>query len=193
MKAQIDSLVAEIATLKTESAAPVEEKAEGDMQMGEVVEDNSLSADEGGLTLSSEDIAAIGQMFGTVLTSALEPLVGALGITQKLEGHMGELKTLMGGYVSKKEEGDTQRADQVAALKAAIDQQQAAIAESQAKLAELVGDQPSGGYRPTQATDNTATAVFAAVKGGPPEGGYDPNNQFADLIQNLFPGLAPLQ
>ncbi len=191
LKAQIETLTTEVAALKAPAMDAEDDPAQGGDSGADEEAEGEPPMDgtgDNGLTLSSEDLAAIGQMFGGVLSSALEPLVGALGITQKLDGHMSELKTLMGGYVKQKEVGDTERANTVAALKATIDQQQAAITESQAKLTELLGDQPHTGYRPTQAADNTAAAVLAAVKDGPPEGGA--SGPFDDLISNLFPGLA---
>lgn len=193
LKEELDSLRAEIASLKAPAPMmdPEDDPAQGgDAGVDEAAEgEPPMDTGDGGLTLSADDLAAIGQMFGGVLSSALEPLVGALGITQKLDGHMTELKNLMGGYVKQKEAGDTERADQVAALKATIDQQQAAITESQAKLTELLGDQPrAAGYRPTQAADNGAAALLAAVKDGP-DGAAD-SGPFDDLIANLFPGLA---
>lgn len=186
LKAELDGLRAELTALK---AAPSETEIEtqADAPMEAMDGGGMDESEEGGLTLSAEDLAAMGQMFGSVLADALQPLVGALGITQKLDGHMTELKNLMGGYVKQKEAGDTQRADQVAALKATIDQQQAAITESQAKLTELLGDQPRGGYRPSQAADNGAEQLLAAIKDGPSGAASGP---FDDLIANLFPGLA---
>lgn len=187
LKAELDTLRAAIAALKEGSPAETEVETQADMGDMEATADEE-SADAG-LTLSTDDLAAIGQMFGGVLQSALEPLVGALGITQKLDGHMGELKALMSGYVKQKEAGDTTRTDTIAALKATIDQQQAAITESQAKLSELLGDQPrAAGYRPSQAADNGAEQLLAAIKDGPD--GAAPDNPFEDIIANMFPGLA---
>jgi hypothetical protein len=184
LKEELAALRAEVASLKAPMDAETAEETMAEDGMEEPGEEGN-----GGLTLSSDDLAAIGQMFGGVLQSALEPLVGALGITQKLDGHMTELKNLMGGYVKQKEAGDGERANQVAALKATIDQQQAAITESQAKLTELLGDQPrNAGYRPSQAADNGAEAMLTAIKDGPPDGA--PSGPFDDLISNLFPGLA---
>jgi hypothetical protein len=180
LKEELAALRAEIATLKAPMMAGDQETATEDVAEGGMEEPG-----EGGLTLSADDLAAIGQMFG----ATLEPLIGAMGITQKLEGHMGELKSLMGAYVKQKDDTEAQRANEVAALKATIDQQQAAITESQAKLAELLGDQPrNAGYRPSQAADNGAEQLLAAIKEGPD--GSSSSGPFDDLIANLFPGLA---
>lgn len=185
LKEELAALRAEIATLKAEPAAGVEEI---ETQADEMVEEE-VSAD--GLTLSQEDLDAIGRVLSVAYAPVLEKLdalIGAVGIVQKLEGGMGELKSLMGSYTKTKDDADAARSDQVAAMKAAIDQQETAITQQRAQLAELLGDQPSGaGYRPTHAADNTAAALLSAVKEGPdgaPAGAFD------DLIKNLFPGLA---
>lgn len=195
LKAQIDALSAEVTALKAgpgmnmtgaDEETPPEDMAEDGME--------EPGEDTAGLTLSPEDLTAIGQVVGTAVTDALAPLVEALGIVQKFKGHMGELKSLMGNYVKQKEAGDQQKADQVAALKAQIDQTQTALADSQAKLADLLGDQPrNAGYRPTETTDNTAAGMLAAaLKGGPPDG-HVQSGPFDDLVANLFPGLVPSQ
>lgn len=178
LKAQIEALTTEVATLKAppvdagmgmmggDAETPAEDVAEGGVEE---------PGEDGGLTLSPDDLAAIGQAVG----AALEPLIGALGITQKLEGHLGELKTMMGGYVKQKDDEAAQRQNEIASLKASIDQQQA-------KLAELLGDQPRGGYRPTQATDNIPSQVLAAMKDQAP----DPND-WSDMTSKFFPGMLP--
>lgn len=169
LKEELAALRTEIASLKAgpmmmggaDAETPMEDTAEGGME--------EPVGDQGGLTLSSEDLAAIGQVIG----ATLEPLIGALGITQKLEGHLGELKTMMGGFVKQKDDADAQRTQELAALKT--------------QVAELTGDAPRVGYRPTEASDNTAAALFAAIKDGPEGESAGP---FADLTAQLFPQLA---
>jgi 2'-5' RNA ligase len=182
LKAQLDAVQAELAALKDAPAA-----VGADAPAAEVVvaEDAAPDAedlteapeeDDGGLTLSPEDLAAIGQAVG----AALEPLIGAMGITQKLDGHMGELKSMLGGFVKQKDDGEAEKAVQIAALKAAIDQQQAA-------LAELLGDAPRGtSYRPTQASDNTLGQLHAATKDQTPD-----SNDWSDMAAKFFPGMLP--
>lgn len=188
IKEDLASLRAEIASLKASPPPAAGMDAEDDpAQGGDAGADEAAEGEppidesEGGLTLSTDDLAAIGQVIGSVLQSALEPLIGAMGITQKLEGHLGELKTMMGGYVKQKDDSEAQHAQEVAALKTSIEQQQA-------QLAELLGEQPRAGYRPTQAPDNspwTDPQVLAAIKDAA-EG-----NGFADLTSNMFPGILP--
>jgi len=182
LKAELETLRAEVATLK---APQVPMDAEDDpAQGGDAGADEAAegeppiddgSGDAGGLTLSSEDLGAIGQL----LQSLLEPLIGALGITQKLEGHLGELKTMMGGYTKTKDDAQAAQANEVAALKASIDQQQA-------KLAELIGSEPRAGYRASEAPDNVLNPqVLAAMKDNGDMSGTD----FSDIAQQLFPGM----
>jgi hypothetical protein len=189
LKEELVALRAEIATLKALPPPAVGMDAEDDpAQGGDAGADEAAEGEppvdessDGGLTLSTDDLAAIGQVIGGAMQSALEPLVGALGITQKLEGHLGELKTMMGGYVKQKDDSEARHTQEVAALKASIEQQQA-------KLAELLGDQSRAGYRPTQATDNlpwTDPQVLAAIKDAAA------GNGFGDLTAQLFPGILP--
>lgn len=188
MKEELASLRAEIATLKA-SITPGGGDAEDDpAQGGDAGADEATEGEppinennNGGLTLSTDDLAAIGQVIGSVVQSALEPLIGAMGITQKLEGHLGELKTMMGGYVKQKDDSEAQHTQEVAALKTSIEQQQA-------QLAELLGEQPRTSYRPTQAADNspwTDPQVLAAIKDAAT------GNGFEDLTNKLFPGILP--
>lgn len=179
LKAQIAALTAEVAVLKAPLPPPdAEDAAEPPEMPGEAPDAEDLAEgpeETGGLTLSTDDLAAIGQVIGSVLQAALEPLIGAMGITQKLDGHMGELKALMGGFVKQKDDSEAARAQEIATLKARLD--------------ELVGDQPRGGYRPTQAPDNAVWAnpqIQAAIKDAAASG-----NGFEDLTAQLFPGILP--
>jgi hypothetical protein len=188
LKEELVALRAEIATLKALPPPAAGMDAEDDpAQGGDAGADEAAEGEppidegEGGLTLSTDDLAAIGQVIGGAMQSALEPLIGAMGITQKLEGHLGELKTMMGGYVKQKDDSEAAQANEVATLKASIEQQQA-------KLAELLGERPRASYRPTQATDNspwTDPQVLAAIKDA------TAGNGFEDLTSKLFPGILP--
>lgn len=182
LKAQLDVVVAELAALKAAPpiGADAEDAAEAPETPGETPDAEDLAEapeeDAGGLTLSPEDLAAIGQAVG----AALEPLIGAMGITQKLDGHMGELKSMLGGFAKQKDDGEAEKATHITALKAAIDQQQAA-------LAELLGDTPrGGGYRPTAASDNTLNQLHAATKDTSPD-----SNDWSDMAAKFFPGMLP--
>jgi len=180
LKAELETLRAEVATLKAPQVPmDAEDVSEPPETPGETpdAEDISEGPEEtaGGLTLSTEDLSAVGE----IIKSLLEPLIGALGITQKLEGHLGELKTMMGGYVTKKDADEADRQNEVAALKASIDQQQA-------KLAELIGSEPRAGYRASEAADNVLNPqVLAAIKDNGDMSGTD----FSDIAQQLFPGM----
>jgi hypothetical protein len=193
LTAELKALREEVATLKAQpptvvnntlvekAANPVADIAEekqggmGDMlpDDGAVEEEMAVEAapveeEAGGLTLSSDDLSAIGQ----VIAATLEPLIGALGITQKLDGHLSELKTMMSGYTKTKD-------DAQAALTARLDQ-------TEAKVADLIGDAPrASGYRASQASDNALPALLAAVKDSPADAG-----PFADIVQQLFPNTA---
>lgn len=188
LTAQVAALSAELTALKAGpmdmgGGAMMTDAEDNPAQGGDSGVDETAEGDAGGLTLSPDDLAAIGQVIGTVLQAALEPLIGAMSMTQKLEAGLGELKTLMGGYTKTKDDAEAARENEIAALKASIDQQQA-------QLAELVGDAPRAGYRPSQAADNVPwhdPQVLAAMKDGP--GGA--STGFDDLATRIFPGLAP--
>lgn len=181
LKEELAALRSEIVALKegppAAEAVPAEATVETQADMP--TEEVPIDEGEGGLTLSPDDLDAIGQVIGAVITSSLEPLIGALGITQKLEGHLGELKTMMGGYVKQKDDAQAQQAQ--------------AITELKTQVAEIVGDAPRAqGYRASQASDNTlAHALAAAMK---TDGtGPSPDDPFADIAAQLFPQLAAQQ
>lgn len=150
MKAQMEALQAEVAALKAGPPPAVDAKA--DMPMDEPPAEDMAMEEDAGEMGWDEILAGFSQM----LDAKLGPLIEALGITTKLDGHMGELKSLLGSYTKTKDDAEAQRAAEVAALKATIDQQQA-------RLAELIDDQPRGGYRASQATDNTLAAALLAA------------------------------
>lgn len=148
------------------AAAPAPEEAMDD-----------AGGDEGGLTLSPDDLMAIGQVVGQALAGAMEPLIGALGITTKLDGHLGELKSMLSGYTKTKDDATAQQAQELANLKA--------------QVAELDGTAPRvAGYRASEAMDTLAPALAAALKDGPPGGAQQDLGPFADQLAHWFPNLA---
>jgi hypothetical protein len=121
---------------------------------------------------ADEFIGAIGAM----LDAKLGPLIEALGITTKLDGHMGELKSLLGGFVKTKD-------DAQAALAARLDQ-------AEAKVADLTGDAPrNAGYRASQAGDQSAL-LLEALKDTPDAANPGDGHPFADQLGQWFPNLA---
>jgi len=159
--------------------SPEEEQAEMDAGEGDAM-------DGGGLTLSPEDIQAIGQAVSDALTTALGPLVSTMDLTNKIGSHMDELKGMMGGYTTKKDATDAEKAEQITALKA---QQEA----TQAKLDELLGLQPATPARATTAPQTALNpfnpadnALLASVKDQIPADQQMFSNGFEDLTRNLF-------
>ena len=159
--------------------SPEEEQTEMDAGEGDAM-------DAGGLTLSPEDIQAIGQAVSDALTTALGPLVSTMDLTNKIGSHMDELKGMMGGYTAKKDATDAEKAEQIAALKA---QQEA----TQAKLDELLGLQPATPARATTAPQTALNpfnpadnALLASVKDQIPADQQMFSNGFEDLAKNLF-------
>ena len=159
--------------------SPAEEQTEMDAGEGD-------ATDAGGLTLSPEDIQAIGQAVSDALTTALGPLVSTMDLTNKIGSHMDELKGMMGGYTAKKDATDAEKAEQIAALKA---QQEA----TQAKLDELLGLQPATPARATTAPQTALNpfnpadnALLQSVKDQIPADQQMFSNGFEDLAKNLF-------
>lgn len=160
--------------LKAVEPPPAEAKAD-------VVVEEEMGVDEGGLTLSPEDLTAIGQAVAT----AIAPLVGALDIESKMRGGIDELKTMFGSYQKQKDGTDAERATEIATLKAAIEQGAKDGAAFAARLAELEGEQPiaTKGYRASQ------DAATIRKKEGDEEGDRPVpvlNDQFADITAQLF-------
>jgi len=162
--------------------SPEEEAAESPADEAAEMAAGEDDGDEGGLTLSPEDLTAIGQAVGAALQAALGPLVGALDMTNKMGAHMEELKGMMAGYGGAQAKKD---ADQ-AALKEQLD--------AQAKvLAEFTSDQPQVGYRPSQAADNAVTeaSLLTAMVSAKKEIEGDQGDPWADIKRGL--GLVPPQ
>jgi len=148
---------AEKAEVEAEKALPmaeaegVEEDAIGEMPMeedaGEYLEDEAF-------------IAAIATKVAEILAPQFAEIKGAMNFEKKIGDALGELKTTWGGYQTQKDASDAERMSEIATLKASL-------AETQAKLTELLGDRPAVGYRPSQAIDNILgqdAALLAAVK-----------------------------
>jgi len=169
--------------LKAAEPAEVEaEKALPPMAEAEVVEEDAIGEmpveeeayDDAAVTLSAGDIEAISQAIGAAVSQALAPLAGLLDMEKKMQGHV---QTLMAPYQAQKDASDAERMSEIATLKASL-------AETQAKLAELLGDQPIVGYRPSQAVDSILGAdasLLEAIKSQQPGAG-----PFDDIVQNLF-------
>lgn len=165
----------------TAADAVVEENAIEDMPMEEE------APAEGGLTLSPEDIAAIGSAVAEQIGPAIAQVMGALDLEKKVAGHV---QGLLAPYQATKDATDAAKAEQIAAL-------QTALKDTQSKLNELLGLQPEVAPR---ASESATTAInpwvptdqqlMQAVKDQ-----VSPNDQFAfgDLVQNLFGNQAPGQ
>ena len=159
---------------------PAEEAVETPAMEAEQEASGEDPADEGGLTLSPEDLTAIGQAVGAALQAALGPLVGAMDMTNKMGAHMAELKTMMAGYGGAQAKKDAD----AAATKEQLD-------AVQRTLAEFTGDAPAVGYRPSAAADNIVTqaGLLQTVVTASKEADGDDMGQFGDIIRGL--GLLP--
>jgi 2'-5' RNA ligase len=179
------------------SAAPVEgspEEEAAESPEEEAAEPDAPMDDGGGLTLSPEDMQAIGDAVAQALSQALGPLVSTMDLTNKIGSHMDELKGMMGGYTAKKDATDAERAEQIAQLQTSLKAAQEQIAPLQAKLDDLLGLQPAVSPRasaapasmlnPFNPADN---ALLQSVKDqAPPEMQAQYSNGFEDLKIKLF-------
>lgn len=129
-------------------------------------------ADDTALTLSGGDISAIAQAVASAMQQSLGPLVSAMDLTNKVGSHMDELKSMMGGYQTKKDAESAETKEQLTALAS--------------KVAELTGDQSAVPYRASAAKESvikTEAELLAAIKQ------TDPNaDPWADIKLGL--GLA---
>lgn len=151
---------AAVAVAAPVEGSPEEEAAESPEE--EAAEPDAMMDDAGGLTLSPEDISAIGQALSDALTTALGPLVSTMDLTNKIGSHMNDLKTMMGGYQATKDAEAAETKEQIATLTT--------------KVAELTGDQPAAPYRASAARDNVLTdaTMLAAAKQLADPTGADP-------------------
>lgn len=148
------------------AAAEAAPSAEEDAMDGGADDAMEEPVDENALTLSQGDLAAIQGMIAQVM--------GALELEKKVAGHV---QGLMAPYQATKDASDAEKAEQIAAL-------QTAIKDTQAKLAELTGDQPAAPYRASQAKDNVltdATMLAAAKQLADPNA----NDPWADIKMGL--------
>jgi hypothetical protein len=158
--------------------SPEEEAAEPDAQMDDGA---------GGLTLSPEDIGAIGDAVAQALQSALGPLVSTMDLTNKIGTHMNDLKTMMGGYQTKKDATDAEKSEQILAL-------QVSLKATQDQLSELLGLQPEVAPRTSAAPASVLNpfnpadnALLASVKDQvPADQQQQTSNGFEDLKLKLF-------
>lgn len=170
--------VADEVPVVEEPAAATKDDGEGDMEVmaeePEVEEQADGMEDVGGLTLSPEDITAIGEAVAAAIQASLAPLVGAMDMETKMRGHLNEIKGLFGNYTTTKD--------------AETAQTKAKVENIDARLKELEGDQPA--VQSTRPSRDPATAIrtdaelLAVVKAA--NNGAGP---FDDIISNL--GLGP--
>lgn len=156
----------------------VEEMAEPPLDEGMAMEEDP----EGGLTLSPEDLSAIGQAVG----AALEPLLGAMNFEQKMRGMVDELKTSLGGYQAQKDSEAAEQREQLGALAQTVKAQ----GET---LADLTGTQPAAVVARASASQSTIvpdTDPLVATVKAQQEPQY--THPFGDMMGKLFGnGQAP--
>lgn len=156
-----------------EEPAVVEEMAEPPMGEGMAMEEEP----EGGLTLSPEDLSAIGQAFSTALTEALAPLMGLLDIEKKMAAHV---QTVMGGY-------QTQKDSEAAEQRATVESLAATVKAQGETLADLTGTQPAAVVTRGSASQSTIVSesdpLVATVK-AQQEPAY--THPFGDMMGKLF-------
>lgn len=160
-------------------AAPPAEVPEAAMTEEPMIE--AGDAIEEGLTLSPDDLQAIGDLIGSALQAALAPLVGVMEIDKTMGARMDEIKSMLGGYSAKKD-------DDQAVVKAQIDELSSRLKQAQDRLTELAGTQPErqAGYRPSQADDTVIPpeALPKVTKAIEPSAAQA--HPFADVVQGLF-------
>lgn len=140
------------ADAEPEVEAVVEEDAIDDMP----IEDEPA---EGGLTLSPEDLTALGQLINESMQGIAAQIMGALDLEKKVAGHV---QGMMAPYQATKDAEQAQTKEQIAALST--------------KVAQLSGDQPAVPYRASAAKDNVLTdaTMLAAAKQLADPNGADP-------------------
>ena len=172
------------------ASAPIEGSSEEEAAESpeEAAAEPDAGMDDGsGLTLSPEDISAIGQAVSDALTTALGPLVSTMDLTNKIGNHMNDLKTMMGGYTAKKDATDAERAEQIASL-------QTSLKDTQSKLDELLGLQPAVAPRASEAPSSIVNPfnpadnkLLQAIKDQvAPDQLPQYSNEFEDLKLKLF-------
>jgi hypothetical protein len=157
----------------SEDAAPAEAETKVDGE--EMMMDEP--ADAGGLTLSPEDLSAIGEAFAQQLAPALAQVMGALDLEKKVAGHV---QSLMGPYQTQKDAADAEREAQIAEL-------QSTLKATQDRLAELMGETPAA-HKGHRITDNpVVTKEQSAALHTPASVDFDP---IVGLLMNN--GIKPI-
>lgn len=174
-------------TTKAEGDLPpeipaVDAKAEGDMAMDEEVIEEPV--DEGGVFVGDMSPDEFMGLLQSGIAAALAPLTEALNIEAKMRGVIDEVKSTVGAYTTQKDATEAERLAQIEALKAETATLKAAQDKADAKLSELLGDQPrAAGFRASQ-SETTVIDAAHALKNAQPQG--DPNFlEFFNFGQNL--------
>lgn len=149
----------------------------------DAIDEMPIEEDVGGLTLSPEDIAAIGSAVAEQIGPAIAQVMGALDLEKKVAGHV---QGMLAPFQAQKDASDAEKAEQIATL-------QASLKSTEEKLNELLGLQPAVTPRasaaPTTALNpfNPAdNALLQAVKEQVPLDQQGYVNGFEDLTKNLF-------
>lgn len=146
--------------VKDEEAPAVEDEAKADAPMAEdpMTEAPADEAAEGGAYFTPEELAEIGSALAPVIAAqVVDALMPALQMEQKFGKMADEMKAMMGGYTTRKDATDAERAQQ-------IEQLQQQLAQTQAALKELQGDQPAPRpARPSSREDNVIPQPLADV------------------------------
>lgn len=165
---------------KMDEAAPAEAVVEED-----AIEEIPMAEEpaEGGLTLSPEDLTAIGEAIATALQGSVAQIMGALDLEKKVAGHV---QGLMAPYTATKDASDAEKAEQITQL-------QTALKATQDQLNELLGLQPevtprasaapASALNPFNPADN---ALLASIKDQVPSDQQPHINEFEDLKLKLF-------
>jgi len=163
----------------------VETDAIGEMPMEE-------ESAEGGLTLSPEDIAAIGSAVAEAIGPAIAQVMGALDLEKKVAGHV---QGLMQPYTAQKDASDAEKAEAITALQTSLKAAQAQQTAIKAQLDELMGLQPEIVQRASESSSTIVNPwldqqLLGAVKSQVPA---DQQFEFGDLVTNLFGNITPGQ
>ena len=116
-----------------EEGSPEEEAAE---PPDEAMAEGDTEADAGGLTLSPEDLSAIGSAVSAALQGVASQIMGALDLEKKVAGHV---QGLMAPYQATKDATDAERAAQIAALQTSLKAAQEQQTALKGQLDELLG------------------------------------------------------
>jgi hypothetical protein len=164
-----------------EEEAVVEEDAIGDAPVVEEV------VDEGGLSLSPEDLAAIGETVASAIQAGLAQVMGAMDLEKKVAGH---IQGMMAPFQATKESEQAARDEQIAALQATLKTAVEQQAATKAQLDELLGVQPAVTPRASESAQTVINPwipsdnqLLESIKAQVPA---DQQFAFGDLVQNLF-------